>query len=530
MSDIRERLHVFDGLEVPDQWSTIEHREPWDASRLPLGSTSVAKRVLVGVVAIVLAVASFLALTEAFHGHKSPATSPTPGPSATLLPPGTIVYASGSTGSRIFTISTTGDVKTALTPAALGGPDAPFPAIDPAWSPGGSKGGTKLAFSGTWGTAPGNHDLYVMNADGSQLTRITQGFEATHPSWSPTGARIAFAGRSAIWSVGVGGGSPRGITPSTVQHPADPAWSPDARQIAFDALDAGGVSQIFVIQPNGSGSGLRQLTACVRACAHPAWSPDGSKIVYTSESASATDLSLMASNGSHDHLLAPCGASACALTDPSWNEIRDRIIYNCNGSLCAIHPNGSNAGPVLRAQVAGELGFLQPSWQPQGTSSLTPATFKAAHIRSIPKALAFIRTQVDVPVALPDGLPRGVTIAPMNQPGGVVYETPSTTPPGWMLHLVFGTEKHVYIQFGATTFDGCGPGPEVRQVRVGDAPALLYVSTGVNVVWSELIWPATRSAPVGRYGLSGSLSPGRILQLARTMPAVNPLANATASC
>ena len=45
-----------------------------------------------------------------------------------------------------------------------------------------------------WSTRDGNAELYAMNADGSNVTRLTfhNGID-TVPRWSPDGSRIAFA-------------------------------------------------------------------------------------------------------------------------------------------------------------------------------------------------------------------------------------------------------------------------------------------------------------------------------------------------
>ena len=56
----------------------------------------------------------------------------------------------------------------------------------PSWSP----DGTKIVFY-TW--RDGNHEIYVMNADGSNLTNLTNNAaHDIHPSWSPDGTKIAF--------------------------------------------------------------------------------------------------------------------------------------------------------------------------------------------------------------------------------------------------------------------------------------------------------------------------------------------------
>lgn len=64
-------------------------------------------------------------------------------------------------------------------------------AYEPAWSP----DGTRIAFAG-----PGEFSgprIWVVNSDGSNLTMLTAApfSQAWHPSWSPDGARITFWGR-----------------------------------------------------------------------------------------------------------------------------------------------------------------------------------------------------------------------------------------------------------------------------------------------------------------------------------------------
>lgn len=116
----------------------------------------------------------------------------------------------------------------------------------------------------------------------------------TRLAWSPNGGKLAlnvFAReQDAYSSVGIIDADGSHLTQLTDPHrfrnAALPAWSPDGRQIAFQASTGMqhaariGDQQIFIM--NADGSGLRQLTHNPDwVCGNPSWSPDGNELALS---------------------------------------------------------------------------------------------------------------------------------------------------------------------------------------------------------------------------------------------------------
>ncbi|MCD9194326.1 TolB family protein [Streptomyces albireticuli] len=84
--------------------------------------------------------------------------------------------------------------------------------------------------------------LYVMNADGTGLRRLTDGSgEHTDPSWSPDGRSVVFSSTAGglevpqIFVIPAAGGAPVRVTRNPGGYDGAPSWSPDGRWIAFEA-------------------------------------------------------------------------------------------------------------------------------------------------------------------------------------------------------------------------------------------------------------------------------------------------------
>jgi TolB protein len=118
--------------------------------------------------------------------------------------------------------------------------------------------------------------IYLMRVDGSDVRRLAhvEGCHAhTCPRWSHDGKQIVFdaadamTGQTSIYLLNSDGSGRR-----TIGQGACAAWSPDDKQLAFEAR--GGPRSVRV--QNLDGTGLTQIAVGSSPC----WSPDGSKFAF----------------------------------------------------------------------------------------------------------------------------------------------------------------------------------------------------------------------------------------------------------
>jgi hypothetical protein len=197
-----------------------------------------------------------------------------------------------------------------------------------------------------------NYEIYVMNADGGGVFRVTSNSaEDSAPTWSPDGGRLAFEttrdGQSEIYVTNLDGSGVVRLTANPAND-SSPAWSPDGRRIAF-ASDRDGQSEIYAMDPDGGNP--TRVTNDVSDDTNPDWSPDGARIAFESN---GTITTMTAAGGERTPLTAG--------SRPAWSPDGSKIALDLGEELYSV---GATGGVPVKLTTAGAVDLVarNASWQ-----------------------------------------------------------------------------------------------------------------------------------------------------------------------
>jgi dipeptidyl aminopeptidase/acylaminoacyl peptidase len=183
--------------------------------------------------------------------------------------------------------------------------------------------GSRLVLEG-FSDHPGplNGIYSVRASDGGGLVRLTRGRDGV-PSFSPDGTQVAFfrqrdgvspPGAGALFVVNADGTDLHRITPWGFAFLGQ-SWSPDGRWIAFQRP----YGQLYLVHPDGTGLHRLPLELPAGAGAlNPAWSPDGSRIAFSLSRNGDADIYTVRADGTR--LTRVTSSTGVNLQTPDWGN------------------------------------------------------------------------------------------------------------------------------------------------------------------------------------------------------------------
>jgi len=225
-------------------------------------------------------------------------------------------------------------------------------------------------------------DIYVVNADGTGLRRLTQGMD---PSWSPDGSQVAFSRWTTPWgiyTVSRDGSNERLVFSSNVAR--SPVWSPDGSQIAFYFETEGwtapwrecieGYGCITIIPPVlqqewhlgvvDLADGYFHQPYCDRFSFSPTWSADGEWIAYDGDHG----LSMTTVEGPSNRPF----TENVHDTFPVWSPDGTRVAFmhrqHDHWEIYVMNADGSGRWPLTSSSALLERrpNNVTPAWSPDG--------------------------------------------------------------------------------------------------------------------------------------------------------------------
>jgi dipeptidyl aminopeptidase/acylaminoacyl peptidase len=249
----------------------------------------------------------------------------------------------------------------------------------------------------------GNFEIYAMNADGSDQTRLTNDPSIDlSPAWSPDGSTIAFTSTrspSGVYVMGVDGSNQTRLGAGLA-----PNWSPDGTRIVFDRQQLDNCTdenQDSIWAMNRDGSSPTQLTPwggpCGQSDGAGPWAPDGSKIAFgRGDPSFVTDgIWVMNPDGSNQVRLTSTHGdqspdwqprrfdhphSATSMSEPLVPAFRQTI----SSTQCAARGGmGSTHGAPLSLPSCNPPGYL-----PNTQARLGPGSTGSSVVTAVPGSLA----------------------------------------------------------------------------------------------------------------------------------------------
>ena len=246
---------------------------------------------------------------------------------------------------------------------------------NPAWSP----DGKKIAFVSNRNNVNKDHkQIWVIDADGKNPMRLTDGKIDLFPDWSPDGTKIVYETYSVPEDHHL---APGGMTVMDADgnnkrlvknaKGLRPTWSPDGERIAFiTSKNPGDAAQIYVMDVDGRNR--LQLTHDPVHKRLPSWSHDGKRIAYVGDKVGDKVIWVMDSDGENQRQLTEIKSD----DHPTWSPDSESIAFHSFGKrdpgIIGIYLVDVTSGAVDALLSDPGSWNSDPDWLYPGELSVSP--------------------------------------------------------------------------------------------------------------------------------------------------------------
>jgi TolB protein len=223
---------------------------------------------------------------------------------------------------------------------------------------------TKVAFVSN---RDGNDEIYIMDYDGANPTRITFNKVRDYmPAWSPDQRTIAFSSYRGntvgLYLRDIYAGKETLVASKGTNYSA--AFSPDGKKLAFcSSMTQEGNAEIYVLDVGTTK--IHRLTYNSASETAPSWSPTGREIAFTSDrtGAAAPQIYTMDAEGSNVRKVSFGGSYH---DSPAWSPTGDRIAYISRVDnlfdIYILNLRTNQISKLTETRARNE----NPSWSPDG--------------------------------------------------------------------------------------------------------------------------------------------------------------------
>jgi TolB protein len=209
----------------------------------------------------------------------------------------------------------------------------------------------------------GAKEIYTVDYDGIAPLAVTENRSINlSPAWSPDARSLAFTsyvrGYPDLYRLFVFERRPLQTLSAFNGLNTSPAWSPDGKSVAL-TVSKDGNPEIYVITV--ATGAARRLTRHPGIDTEPTWSPTGRQIAFTSDRAGQPNIFVMDDEGANVRPLTFGGFH----TQPRWSPRGDVIAYTARSGSHDVWIVSADGGSQRRL-TAGPGSNESPSWAPSG--------------------------------------------------------------------------------------------------------------------------------------------------------------------